>query len=229
MDLFKISNAKNPEGGFNLIELIFCLGILSVVMLAITSMSVHLTESVTTNATRSELHVFRQNLVALIMSDAAWRKTTKINGWSCLTEPPTKKSVNPWCSIWPEYCASSGACKNVGPSNATSFALYDGAGNLFYDSTNAANGVTAEGLRCGPHANLDALKDQAYPSKACPHSYQVQWFATTSSGGPTVGIVLTLKSGYQKSKTGAKNVSDFEKLSVNYARYSMPTMFRSPQ
>lgn len=206
------SKSKKFHAGFGLIELMFCLGIIAFVMLALASMSIHLNKSVTTNAGRSELHVVRQNIVALTMSDAAWRKTTLMNGWTCLTTDGT-------------------TCPNIGLSRARDFALYDASGELFYDGADGLNGITNDGRRCGPHAGSDSpLRNKFYPSAECPHSFQLRWFGAVNAGKPVVGIVITLKRGLQRTRRGSTvNVSDFEDLAVNYNRYSMPTMFRSPQ
>jgi hypothetical protein len=75
--------------------------------------------------------------------------------------------------------------------------VVDGAGNTVYDARDGRNGITTNGILCGPHGRSAPYNQAAfnYPSRNCPLRYDIRWVAVDGSPQSVVAIFAELKAG----------------------------------
>ena len=203
--------ASKSEHGFGLIELLLALGLFSIVVLGIASLTVQLGQQQAQTVTPVQFDIFRRNLIALTLSSSSWKETVKANTGNAMT-----------CLMPPgALCLDS---TGLLPLANVPFAIYDGAGNPFYDATNPAQGLTMSGAAC-PNATEPVGFDRnpSGGNDQCPFRYDLQWTAvcTVLAGNcinPQIKVSATLKYN-PKNKSGK----------INPGNYSMPDTYRSAQ
>ena len=90
--------------------------------------------------TKSSAMMIKESMMSLIANDAAWSETIARNAnLACLR-------------------AAGAVCD---PASVGTFSLFDGAGNVVFDSTNAAAGFDLTGASCS-----------SFPSQACPFRFE---------------------------------------------------------
>jgi prepilin-type N-terminal cleavage/methylation domain-containing protein len=206
------------ETGFSLIELMISIGVLSIVALVIAGTNAQLLKQSAVSGGPPQLDIFRRSFGGLILDEQSWLKTLQQN-----SAGGTYSAGKMDCLNGGLPCTQDGTA-NGPPIANQPFALLDRLGNLYYDATVAANGLTFDYSQCPAGSPAPPCPCSAFPSASCPYQYQLTWTAACNAGNcvnPLVAVNVILKTG----STPANGAT----YSLNPANYSLPTIYRSGQ
>lgn len=200
------------NSGFGLIELLIVLGLMSIIVLSTVGLNVQLAKQNKHIADLSALDSFVRSLPTVIGDNLSWAATTQRNAnMTCLTRDPATG-------------LGRGSSCVVNQRNV--FDLYDASGRLVYNSSDNRNGITQDGLLCGPivnspqrppnvvAANVNATFSANAGSPRCPMQYRLEWVALDNNPHPVVAIIISLNIA---RAAGNRPVFD---LVINPAKYS---------
>jgi prepilin-type N-terminal cleavage/methylation domain-containing protein len=196
--------------GFGLIEVLIVVVVFSVAMTSIAYLNTWLGKQATHIAKRSQLAIFRSNILALVMDNPSWSMTvTKLVG-SVYVNPDMATCLT----------GGGGASAVCIQYRATVFDLYDSSGTLVYKSRGTnTDGVTLAGVPCGPNSPAGIpYTTYVYPSTNCPFRYRLFWAPMNRSPFTTVAVIATLEVGRVGGTTPAVD------FIVNPAKFSYPPL-----
>ena len=203
----------NITTGFGMVELLVAIVFLSIVLLGVAGLNLHLAKQSVHASELTGLMAFARSLPTFIGDNPSWRRTVALNNspsMACLRNQP-----------WPNPPVPRLPCV---PFQRNQFNLYDAAGNMIYNATNPANGVTINGIRCGPNApppfNVFSFSPFA-ANRNCPLRYNLEWAAMDSNPYPIVAIIVTLTMGQSGGAPVLNRV-------MNLNNYAFPYLLPSP-
>lgn len=214
------------QGGYNILEVMMAIAIISVIALALANVNLQLSGQLSKSASLVKIDVFRRDIVSLVMSSSSWSATVNGTGNSTLrscymamvgaspspTPPPLGRGGRRRAP--PGSSGANAACPGAGAP--ASLKIFDGSGGVFYNSLDARNGLTALGVSCGPDAPLAPYNSPNYFFGAnCPYRYDLKWYLVTGGPSPIIAV---------EGELVAFNRSD--DTHFNPQRYRVPTMFR---
>jgi hypothetical protein len=152
-----------------------------------------------------QIDLIRRNIAALVLTPASWQAT--LSG--------ARNNTAVACLRNSTQCTESG---NPGGSPIADrpFAIYDGAGALYYDATSTSSGFNLAGQPCDTYSS--AGNDQ------CPFRFDLQWTATCNAGN-CINPQVTVKALLVYTPSPGTTA----RLMINPARYSIEGLYRSAQ
>lgn len=186
--LRKNTNSK----GFSLIQTLVIIGVISVLWTVVIELLNQVQKSQYEVLMKSTVLSVRNSLLANISSSGAWQKTVSLQ--------PSLKCAN----NTDPYCNGAPASKDI--------IIYDAAGGVIFDSTNASNGFTVNGVKCSTYDGVNG-------NDSCPIGVKVQWRALcNNSFCESQQDLVSLQFDY-RPKTTFRNVA-FN--SYNYNQIETP-------
>ncbi|MGE0631133.1 MAG: prepilin-type N-terminal cleavage/methylation domain-containing protein [Pseudobdellovibrionaceae bacterium] len=197
--MHKIKSFNNR--GFTFLELLITVGILAVAVLAIGTVHLQLSKQQAQSASLFQVDIFNKNLATLVRTQASWRASVNAE---------INKDSMECLRVRTIPCTVDGTPMGA-PLKDIPFAIFDGAGNLFFNGMDHRAGISMWGDICNSYTNDGADE--------CPFRPQLTWTAACVQGScinPQVQVNATLK--YSSRKVN---------LIVNTTNHSMPNIYRS--
>lgn len=209
--------------GFSIIELLVVSGILSVVLLSMSTLSNILLKQQGQSNLTFQADMARRSLVALLSGPASWANTIAASK-NNRGNGPALDCLNPTA---PTPCTDSGQDYNPAGgggnplTNVPIYVILDGSptvkadgekGNVFYTPGLPTDGFTSQGTVCH---TFD--RDPARGDDACPLRFDITWSAICTNTCVNPQIKFSVQAVYNpKTKTDMKvfNVANYSSLNV---------------
>lgn len=190
------------KSGFSIIELMMAVGVFGIVVAALASMNVRMRQDQTRTASLFHLSVISKNLYTLASTQNSWMNS--------LNSPQNQTAMA--CLKNRTQCTSDGQPNSL-PKKDIAFALLDGAGNVFFDAANPANGFSLAGTPCNTYS--------AAGNDECPIRFDLKWSAQCV---PPNCIDPQVKVEAQIKYSPATN-----RLVIKESNYQMNPLYRTAQ